>query len=343
MRLTFSLQLFSLVLVTSLCFAQDKSVNPGINKSFQKPDISTFVERFEREGREVYDHREEIIQACQLKPGMVVADIGAGTGLFTRMIAPRVTDRGQVIAVDIAKEFIEYVEKVCQEQGIKNVKGIVCTAESSTLPDDSIDLAFICDTYHHFEFPYKTMRSIYRALKPGGQVVLIDFDRVEGKSSEWILNHLRAGKATFVNEIELAGFEVAEERDFLETSYWIRFNKSDRRTDSNHTADSVADVRRLLADGTAKLIDVREEGEWDAGHLAAADLVPLSMLRSLPADQLDTKLTSELPKDKIIYCHCRSGGRVLAAAPILEELGYDVRPLALGYSALVEEGFEKAE
>ncbi|MDA1051950.1 MAG: methyltransferase domain-containing protein [Planctomycetota bacterium] len=343
MRPSFILQLFSIVFAASTCLAQDKSVNPDINKSFQKPDVSTFAERFEREGREVYDHREEIIEACQLKPGMFVADIGAGTGLFTRMIAPRVTDRGQVIAVDIAKEFIEHVEKTCQEAGIKNVKGVICTSEATGLPDNSVDLAFICDTYHHFEFPYKTMRSIYRALKPDGQVVLVDFDRVEGKSSEWILNHLRAGKSTFVKEIELAGFEVAEERDFLATSYWIRFKKSNRKADSDHTTDSVDDVKRLLADGTAKLIDVREEGEWDAGHLAAADLVPLSMLRGLPAEQLKSKLADQLPKDKIIYCHCRSGGRVLAATSILEKLGYDIRPLALGYSALVDEGFQKAE
>ncbi|MBC8355255.1 MAG: methyltransferase domain-containing protein [Planctomycetes bacterium] len=343
MRRAFIIQLVSLVFVTINCFAQDKSVNPDINKSFKKPVVSTFVERFEREGREVYDHREEIIEACQLKPGMVVADIGAGTGLFTRMIASRVTDRGQVIAVDIAKEFVDHIEQSCKEEGLKNVKGVVCGPDSTKLPDNSVDLAFICDAYHHFEFPYKTMRSVYRSLKPDGQLVLVDFDRVEGKSSDWILNHLRAGKATFVAEIEIAGFEVTEEREFLETSYWIRFTKSDRKTGSNHTTDSVDDIRRLLADGTAKLIDVREEDEWAAGHLAAADLVPLSMLRGLPLDELNTKLTDELPKDKIIYCHCRSGGRVLAATPILKQLGYDIRPLAFGYSALVAEGFKKAE
>lgn len=337
------IQLAVVVCVSSTSLAQDKSVNPDINKSFQKPDVGSFVERFEREGREVYDHREEIIDACELKPGMVVADIGAGTGLFTRMIAPRVTDRGQVLAVDIAKEFVEHVEKSCQEEGIKNVKGVVCTSESTGLPTASVDLAFICDTYHHFEFPYKTMRSIHQALKPGGQVVLVDFDRVEGKSSDWILNHLRAGKATFVKEIELAGFEVVEERDFLATSYWISFKKSDRITGSNHTVDSVDDIKQLLADGTAKLIDVREQGEWDAGHLAVADLVPLSMLRGYPVEILSAKLADKLPKDKIIYCHCRSGGRVLAATPILKDLGYDIRPLALGYSALVAEGFEKVE
>lgn len=343
MKRTFTLQLFAVALFTNSSFAQEKSVNPDINKSFQHPDVSTFIERFESEGREVYDHREEIIEACQLKPGMVVADIGAGTGLFTRMIAPRVTDRGQVLAVDISKEFVDHVDKTCAEEGIKNVKGVVCTGDSAGLPNDSVDLAFICDTYHHFEFPYKTMRSIHRGLKAGGQVVLVDFDRVEGKSSDWILNHLRAGKSTFVKEIELAGFEVVEEQDFLATSYWIRFKKSDRKTNSNHTTDSVDDIKRLLADGTAKLIDVREQGEWDAGHLAVATLVPLSMLRGLSTDQLDAKVAAQLPKDKIIYCHCRSGGRVLAATPILEQLGYDIRPLAIGYSDLVGVGFEKAD
>lgn len=99
----------------------------------------------------------------------------------------------------------------------------------------------------------------------------------------------------------------------------------------------------MIAEGTAKLIDVREQAEWEAGHLAAAELIPLSMLKSLPADELSTKLAEQLPKDKIIYCHCRSGSRVLAATPILQELGYDIRPLALGYSLLVDEGFEKAE
>ena len=179
MRRTFIFQLIPIFIAASCCFAQDKSVNPGINKSFQAPNVNTFVERFEREGREVYDHREEIVAACQLRPGMVVADIGAGTGLFTRMIAPRVTDRGKVFAVDIAEEFVQHVENACQEEGMKNVKGVVCTPESAALPENSIDLAFICDTYHHFEFPYKTMRSIHRALRPGGQVVLVDFDRVE--------------------------------------------------------------------------------------------------------------------------------------------------------------------
>ncbi len=99
-----ALAIFAFASIQSGLVAQEKSVNPGINKSFQKPEVSNFVERFEKEGREVYDNREEIINACQLRPAMVVADVGAGTGLFTRLLSPKVS---KVIAVDIAQEFLE--------------------------------------------------------------------------------------------------------------------------------------------------------------------------------------------------------------------------------------------
>jgi ubiquinone/menaquinone biosynthesis C-methylase UbiE len=330
-------------LVSHGLVAQEKSVRPGINKSFEKPDVEQFVERFEREGREVYDHREEIIAACDLKRGMIVADVGSGTGLFTRMIAPQVGERGRVYAIDIAKEFVQHVEATCKEAGLTNVRGIVCKPDSVELPDNSIDLAFICDAYHHFEFPYKTMRSIFRALRPGGHVVLVEFHREKGTSSDWILNHVRANQKTFVSEIELAGLEVVDEKEFLKTSYWMRFRKSPRKIESGHTIDSLANVKQLLADKTAMLIDVREPGEWDAGHLAAAKPLPLSTLRNVSAEDLSTTVSKLIARDKIIYCHCRSGGRALVAASILQRLGYDIRPLKSGFSALVEDGFEKAD
>ncbi len=153
--------------------AQDKSVNPGINKSFQDPDVEQFIGRFENEGRDAYDHRHEIVKACQLKPGMVVADIGAGTGLFTRMFSPLVGRKGRVYAVDIAEKFLKHIETTAKAEGLTNITGVVCKQDSVNLPPNSIDLAFICDTYHHYEFPQKTMRfSIHRALKPAGKVII---------------------------------------------------------------------------------------------------------------------------------------------------------------------------
>ena len=140
-------------------WAQEKSVRPGVNKAFENPDVANFVERFEREGREVYDQRRAIVAACKLKPGMAVADIGAGTGLFTRLLAAGVGRQGRVYAVDIAPKFVDHTLKECRADKLTNVVGVVCRADSCQLPANSIDLAFICATYHHFEFPHKTMRS----------------------------------------------------------------------------------------------------------------------------------------------------------------------------------------
>ena len=108
---------------------------------------------------------------------------------------------------------------------------------------------------------------------------------------------------------------------------------------AEHTTDSLAIVQQSLTDQRAVLIDVREPDEWAAGHLAAARLVPLSRLH---AGISSNELARLIPQDKVIYCHCRSGGRCLSAADILSQLGYDVRPLAAGYADLVQAGFPKA-
>ena len=215
------------ILLIAPVFAQEKSVNPGINRSFENPSVPEFIERFEREGRDAFDHRKEIVAALTLKPGMAVADVGAGTGLFTRMFSPLVGDSGKVYAVDISDKFVAHIEKIAAEQKVKNIIGVVCTPNDVRLPPLSVDLVFICDTYHHFEFPLATMRSIHKALKPQGQVVLIDFHRIKGVSSEWAMGHVRAGQEVFVQEIVDAGFkQVEEKKDMLKESYFVRFEKA---------------------------------------------------------------------------------------------------------------------
>ncbi len=108
--------------------------------------------------------------------------------------------------------------------------------------------------------------------------------------------------------------------------------------DMKHTTDPIAQVKTDVTAGKAVLVDVREQAEWDNGHLKAAQLVPLSLLSKDGA-----VIPATLPKDKPLYLHCRSGGRCLKAAEILKAKGYDVRPLEQGYSQLVKDGFEKAE
>jgi ubiquinone/menaquinone biosynthesis C-methylase UbiE/intracellular sulfur oxidation DsrE/DsrF family protein len=207
-------------------YSQDQSVKPGINDSFRDPDPQEFLGKFEVESREVFARRKEIVAACEIQPGQTVADVGAGTGLFTRMFAETVGKDGRVIAVDIAQKFLDHIQKTTREAGQRNVETVLCKADSTELPPDSVDVAFICDTYHHFEFPLKTMASLQRALKPGGRVILIDFRRVKGTSTDWVMNHVRAGQEVFEAEIIQAGFKKAhEERELLKENYFVVLEK----------------------------------------------------------------------------------------------------------------------
>jgi ubiquinone/menaquinone biosynthesis C-methylase UbiE len=156
---------------------------------------------------------------------MAVADVGCGTGLYTRLFAAQVGAQGRVYAVDIAANFVEHAVQTSRQEGLNNVVGAVCKADSAELPTDSVDLVFICDTYHHFEYPQSTMQSIARALRPGGTLCVVDFERIEGVSSQWILEHVRAGKEVFRQEIESAGLEFVEEVKLLQDNYFLRFRK----------------------------------------------------------------------------------------------------------------------
>ncbi len=209
--------------------AKQESVKPGINKNFLDPnlDIKQWFGRFEVESREVYHCRDKILAALGIVPGSALADIGAGTGLYMKPFAEAVGKDGQVFAVDISEVFVKNLKKRAQESELSQVKVVQCSEDSVKLPANSIDLAFICDTYHHFEYPALTLASIHKALKPGGRMVVIDFERIPGVSREWLLGHVRAGKDVFTSEINAAGFELEKEVtiDGFKENYFLVFGK----------------------------------------------------------------------------------------------------------------------
>ncbi len=202
---------------------------PGINDSFLDPDLQVdkFIERFELESREVYAAREAVLRACKIESGQRVADIGAGTGLYTQLFAEAVGESGWVYAIDIAPRFVEHINRTAEQFELRNISGILGSQSSVHLPASAVDLAFVCDTYHHFESPAEMVNSIFRAIKPGGQLVVIDFERIPGVSREWIVSHVRAGKPVFRHEIESGGFRFEEQVDIpgFAENYFLRFRK----------------------------------------------------------------------------------------------------------------------
>ncbi len=210
--------------------ADEQSVRPGINASYESPDVEIWVERFESESREIAQHRYRIVESAGVAPGMVVADVGSGTGLFTPVLSEAVGERGMVLAVDIVPEFLELTRKRARKQGLKNVQTVLCDEDSVLLPRAAVDLVFTCDTYHHLKYPRSTLRSIHHALKPGGELVVIDFKRIPRASRQWVLDHVRAGRQIVTEEITAAGFILIQEpppAPYLDENYLIRFRKVD--------------------------------------------------------------------------------------------------------------------
>ncbi len=208
-----------------------KAPPADINKSFEHPDVKNFVDRFESEDREVYAKRQEIVDAIGLTEGMSVADVGAGTGAFTQLFAEKVGPAGKVYAVDIAPEFLEHIAIESKKLGHDHVRTVKGDQKSTHLPKNSLDVVFLCDVYHHLEKPNLTLASIHAALKPGGRLVMVEFDRREGKSKEFILKHVRASKKVFINEIQHAGFAPTELKNApeLQENFFVGFRRLDRR------------------------------------------------------------------------------------------------------------------
>jgi cyclopropane fatty-acyl-phospholipid synthase-like methyltransferase len=194
-----------------------------LNKSFDA-DIAQWTDRFEHEGRAIYDKRYDILDQLALQPGMSVADIGAGSGLISRLIAERVGPKGTVYAVDIAKNMVDHIAKTAAEQGLTQIKAVLGDPKSPKLAPNSVDRICIIDAYHHFEYPAEMLKDIKQALRPDGLLVLVDFKRIEGVSRPYILSMVRAGQGTFTDEFQNAGFELVERRDdMFAENYLLKF------------------------------------------------------------------------------------------------------------------------
>jgi ubiquinone/menaquinone biosynthesis C-methylase UbiE len=214
-----------ILLFSALPAFAEQNVNPGINDHYQNADPNRWRGVFERDGREVWERRDDIIRALDLQPGMAIADVGAGTGFFTILMAKEIGPMGKAYAVDIAPEFIAAIEQRATGAGVGNIVGIINDQKSTRLPKNSVDLVFISDTYHHFEYPRTTLKSIHDALKPGGELVIIDFKKIPGYSSAWVMGHVRVNEQQVTTEVQRAGFELVQRLDFMQTQYFLRFRK----------------------------------------------------------------------------------------------------------------------
>lgn len=129
----------------------------------------------ERSNREEEERLSLLVKLLDLQPGMVVADIGAGSGVIAALMAPQVLPDGEILAVDIQPEMLDALVAKARLLGISNIVPVLGTEQSPRLPEESVDLAIMVDVYHEFDFPYEMLKEIAHSLKVGGRVAFVEY------------------------------------------------------------------------------------------------------------------------------------------------------------------------
>ena len=152
----------------------------GIGKRYMGRDIAAVMgwqgaAWLERDEREREERTDLLLTALALKPGMVVADIGAGTGYLSRRMAMAVGRSGKVLAVDVQPEMIQMLKQLALKVQLGQIVPVQCSETDVGLQPGSVDLAIMADVYHELAYPFEVLASVIRALKPGGRVVFVEY------------------------------------------------------------------------------------------------------------------------------------------------------------------------
>lgn len=196
---------------------------------------------YEGIGRESWQHPEEVVRVLGIKPGETVADLGAGGGYFTFLLARAVGPRGKVYAVDVDPTMVDYLKARAAREGFANVEVVLADENDPRLQAGAVDLMFTCNTYHHLEERPAYFARLKQYLRPDGRIAIIDF---EGQSSFFARVFGHATADTIVrHEMQSAGYTLEAAFDILPRQSFLVFaDASEQRADSAR--------RRLALHGT---------------------------------------------------------------------------------------------
>ena len=210
--------LILILLSTTLAGCSNHHEQPAVKHRFD--NIDHWVKMFEDPARDSWQKPAEVVKAMNLRPGDVVADIGAGTGYFTRHFAVAVGPSGKAIGLDIEMGMVEYMKEDAKKLHLNNYTARVVKTDDPELEDNSVDVIFLCNTYHHIENRIAYFRNVAQSLKQGGRIITVDFykDTDFGPPREHKL-----AKEVVLKEMNKAGYRLIASHDFLPQQYVLEF------------------------------------------------------------------------------------------------------------------------
>jgi ubiquinone/menaquinone biosynthesis C-methylase UbiE len=187
-------------------------------------DLSDYLAHLDSAERDRDQQPAAVLDALELRPGMAIADLGSGSGYFTRRLAQAVGETGRIYAVDIEPEMLRYVEhSVKQLEHVAPVSFILARPDDPALPAQSVDLIFLCNTFHHLSERVAYFRKTAAALRPGGRIAIIDFYHDARSGDVGFPRRHLVSRETVITEMTEAGYRLKEEHAFLARQYFLVF------------------------------------------------------------------------------------------------------------------------
>jgi ubiquinone/menaquinone biosynthesis C-methylase UbiE len=196
------------------------SQTPGEHVHRLHGDPAAYIKALEDPARDAYQKPHEVIEALALKPGEIVADIGSGSGYFTLRMAHHIGATGHVYGVDVSADMIRHLNERIRDGGVLNASTILARPDDPLLPQ-KVDRFVIVDVWHHVDDQAKYLALMKKQLKPGGQIVMIDFHKRDlpvGPPAA-----MKIAREDLIAQMEKAGFSVAREHTFLPYQYFVVF------------------------------------------------------------------------------------------------------------------------
>jgi ubiquinone/menaquinone biosynthesis C-methylase UbiE len=216
-----SLLLILLMALPSAVHAQDAVKRDDHQMHRLHNDPKAYIGALEDPQRDAYQKPHEVLTALNIKPGEIIADIGAGSGYFTFRLSHFVGDKGKVYAVDVSPEMILHVNRRIRELKANNIVTLLADPDDPLLPDRSVNRFFFCDSWHHIENQAKYLSLMKRMLKPGGQVVIIDFHKKELPVGPPM--QMKIAREDLIKQFDGNGYRLTKEHSFLPYQYFLVF------------------------------------------------------------------------------------------------------------------------
>jgi ubiquinone/menaquinone biosynthesis C-methylase UbiE len=209
-----------LIAAVSVSGCAEKQNKPAPASQVRFDDIQMWINAFEDPDRHLWQKPEEVIKKMNIRLNDVIADIGAGTGYFTRRFAFAALT-GKAVGLDIEPSMVRYMKEDAKKLGLKNYEARVVKTDDSELGNNTVDIVFLCDTYHHIDNRVEYFSKVASSLKKGGRLVIVDFYKKElpyGPPPDHKL-----AKEIVISELEEAGYKLLRSHDFLPYQYFLEF------------------------------------------------------------------------------------------------------------------------